>query len=135
MILNDPETLSEVTAAFRAYEAALREEDVAVLDEMFHDSPFTVGFNTGETLYGAGAIAAARRRRKGPIKRRRVDQVTIATYGRHTGTVVAEFTRDDDGEHGRLSQTWIRFVDGWRIVSTHLSVDQTATTQVQRENT
>lgn len=124
MILNDPETLTEVTAAFRAYETALREEDVSTLDTMFHDSPFTVRVGVGQADYGAAAIATARRTRTGPIKRRRVDQVIVATYGRHTGTVTAEFTRDDDGQHGRLSQTWIRFVDGWKVVSTHLSVDQ-----------
>jgi len=123
MILNDPETVAEVTAAFRAYEAALREEDVSTLDELFHDSPFTVRFSAGEALYGAHAIATARRSRSGPIRKRRVDQVVVATYGRHAGTVDAELTRDDDGQHGRLSQTWIRFVDGWRIVSTHLSLD------------
>jgi hypothetical protein len=124
MILNDPETFAEVTAAFRAYETALREEDVSTLDTMFHDSPFTVRFGDGEALYGADAIAAARRARSGPIRRRRVDQVVVATYGRHVGTVDAEFTRDDDDRHGRLSQTWVRFVDGWKIVSTHLSVDR-----------
>lgn len=123
MILNDAETLAEVTAAYRAYETALREEDVAALDTMFHDSPFTVRFGHGQADYGAAAIAAARRARTGPIKRRRVDQMLIATYGRHVGTVDAEFTRDDDGQHGRLSQTWVRFVDGWQIVSTHLSLD------------
>jgi hypothetical protein len=123
MILNDAETRAEVNAAFRAYEAALREEDVAILDAMFHESPFTVRFGVGEALYGFDAIAAARRARNGPLKRRRVEQVSVATYGRHFATVDAEFTRDDDGQRGRLSQSWVRFVDGWKIVSTHLSVD------------
>ena len=39
MEINDPETLAEVTAAFERYEVALVTNDVAVLDELFWDSP------------------------------------------------------------------------------------------------
>ncbi|MDB5444950.1 MAG: hpxZ, partial [Phenylobacterium sp.] len=42
MIINDPETVAEVTAAFERYERALMADDVAVMDELFHDAPTTV---------------------------------------------------------------------------------------------
>ena len=35
MIVNDPKTLAEVTAAFARYEQALMENDVATLDGLF----------------------------------------------------------------------------------------------------
>lgn len=126
MILNDPETLAEVTAAFRTYETALGEEDIATLDTLFHESPFTVRFSVNEVLYGYDAIAASRRARRargGPLTQRRIDRSVIATYGRHFATVDAEFTRDT-GDHGRLSLSWVRFVDGWKVVSTHLSIGE-----------
>jgi ketosteroid isomerase-like protein len=123
MILNHPETLAEIEAAFRAYEAALREEDISTLDALFHDSPFTVRFGAGEALYGYDAIAASRRARGGTLQRRRIDRSLIATYGRYFATVDAEFTRDDSGPQGRLSLSWVRFVDGWKIVSAHLSIE------------
>ncbi|SDD48305.1 Protein of unknown function [Sphingomonas sp. YR710] len=125
MILNEPETLAEVTAAFRSYEIALGEEDVATLDSLFHESPFTVRFGVDGVLYGYEAIAAYRRARRaqgGSPTQRRIDRSVIASYGRHFATVDAEFTRDS-GERGRLSLTWVRFVDGWKVVSTHLSIE------------
>ena len=55
-----PDVLAEVTAAFERYEHALVNNDVAVLDALFWDSPRTLRYGTGENLYGIDAIRAFR---------------------------------------------------------------------------
>jgi hypothetical protein len=61
--INRAEILAEVTEVFTRYEAALVGNQVAVLDELFWDSPFTLRYGTGETLYGMEAIRAFRQAR------------------------------------------------------------------------
>ena len=63
MLINDPATHAEVQAAFDQYEAALMANDVAALDALFWNSPFTIRFGPGENLYGFEAIAASAARR------------------------------------------------------------------------
>ena len=56
MEINLPEVLAEVTAQFARYEKALTGNDVAVLDELFWDSPHTLRYGATENLYGYAAI-------------------------------------------------------------------------------
>jgi Protein of unknown function (DUF3225) len=39
LIINNPETHAQLTAAFADYERALMENDIATLDALFWDSP------------------------------------------------------------------------------------------------
>ena len=48
MDINIPEVVAEVTAAFDAYEKALNDNDVAVLDALFWKSPHTLRYGMGE---------------------------------------------------------------------------------------
>ncbi|MDQ1092222.1 ketosteroid isomerase-like protein [Xanthomonas sacchari] len=121
MILNAPEVLAEVQAAFAAYERALMDDDVAALDRLFHDAPTTVRYGVGEALYGADAIRAFRRSRGGSPQRRLL-RVQIVAYGRDFATADAEFQRDGSPRRGRQSQSWVRFADGWKVVSAHVSL-------------
>ncbi|MBV8030848.1 MAG: DUF3225 domain-containing protein, partial [Betaproteobacteria bacterium] len=50
MQLNLPEVVEEVTAVFQRYEKALNDNDVAVLDELFWDSPDVVRYGIREQL-------------------------------------------------------------------------------------
>ena len=120
MEINDPETLAEVTAAFGRYEAALVTNDVAVLDELFWDSPHTLRFGVGENLYGYREIQAFRAARSSAGLAREIFNTVITTYGRDFATANTEFLRG--GRRGRQSQTWVRFPEGWRVVSAHVSV-------------
>jgi len=122
MILDDPDTVAEVTAAFRAYEAALMADDITAMDALFHDAATTVRYGVGEVLYGANAIRAFRKGRGGsPI--RRLGRVAIATFGRDCATTNAEFFREGSTARGRQSQTWVRFPDGWKVVAAHVSIE------------
>lgn len=61
--INIPDIVAEVTAAHNRYEIAVTENDVAVLDELFWNSPHTLRFGATENLYGYDQIAAFRKAR------------------------------------------------------------------------
>ena len=124
MIVNDPDVVAEVTAAFMAYEAALMADDIAAMDQLFHDSETTIRFGVGETLYGIAAIREFRKGRGGSPQRR-LGRVAIAAYGRDFATADAEFFRENSDRRGRQSQSWVRFPDGWKVVSAHVSLEGT----------
>ena len=123
MDINDPQTLAEVTAAFRRYEQALVTNDVAILDALFWNSPHTVRYGISENLYGYDAIAAFRAARPSAGLARRIGPTVITTYGRDFATANTEFHRDASPRTGRQSQTWARTPDGWRVVSAHVSLE------------
>lgn len=122
MIVDDPVTLAEVTAAFERYEAALVANDVAVLDELFWVSPLTLRYGGGENLYGHQAIAAFRSARPSAGLARTVVRRVITTYGTSTATANIEFVRDGSARVGRQSQTWVKMPEGWRVVAAHVSL-------------
>ncbi|MEP7005317.1 MAG: oxalurate catabolism protein HpxZ [Sphingomonas bacterium] len=122
MIIDDPTVLAEVTAAFREYERALMADDVPAMDRLFADAPTTVRYGVGEVLYGADAIRAFRGGRGGS-PRRRLGRVAITTYGDSFATANAEFFRERSERRGRQSQAWVKFADGWKVVSAHVSIE------------
>lgn len=122
MTIDDPQVVAEVSAAFHAYEAALMEDDVPAMDTLFHDAPSTVRYGVGEVLYGADEIRAFRKRRGGSPQRR-LGRVAIHAYGRDFATADADFFRDGAAARGRQSQSWVRFTDGWKVVSAHVSLE------------
>jgi hypothetical protein len=122
MITNDPDVIAEVLQAFEAYERALMSDDVVAMDKLFHDAPTTVRYGVGEVLYGADEIRTFRAARGGSPQRR-LGRVAIAAYGRDVATANAEFFREGSTRRGRQSQTWIRFPDGWKVVSAHVSLE------------
>ena len=120
MEINIPDVVAEVTAAFRRYEAALVSNDVAVLDELFWDSPLTIRYGVAENLYGHAEIKAYRAARAPAGLARELDRTVITAYGRDMATANTLFRRD--GRVGRQSQTWARTREGWRVVSAHVSL-------------
>src|SRR3954463_1469066 len=60
MEIDLPEVVAEVRAAFDRYEKALVTNDVATLDDTFHNDPRTIRYGIGENLYGYDEIAAFR---------------------------------------------------------------------------
>lgn len=118
--INLPDVIAEVKAEFGRYEQALVSNEVAVLDEQFWNNPLTLRYGIGENLYGWEAIAAFRSARPAAGLARALENTVITTYGRDCATANTEFVRG--GKRGRQSQTWIRFPQGWRIVSAHVSL-------------
>lgn len=122
MIVNDPQPLAEVTAAFHAYERALMADDVAAMDRLFAASPETVRYGVGEVLYGIDEIREFRKGRGGSPQRS-LGRVSITTYGQDFATANAEFFREGSDRRGRQSQAWVRFAEGWKVVSAHVSLE------------
>jgi hypothetical protein len=120
--INLPDVLAELTAAFARYQEALVKNDVAVLDELFFDSPHTLRYGAGENLYGYDAIRAFRQARPAVNLEREVTVTALATYGRDLGVTNIEFRRAGSDRIGRQSQTWVRLPEGWRVVSAHVSL-------------
>lgn len=122
MKINDPAVIAEVEAAFMAYEKALNENDVAMLDASFKDAPETIRYGMGENLYGFGEIAAFRSARSPVGLLRTIERTVITTYGDAFATANTLFRRESmAGKVGRQSQTWVKFPEGWRVVAAHVS--------------
>lgn len=124
MEVNRPDVLAEVEAAFARYEAALINNDVAVLCELFHDDPNTIRYGIAENLYGYEEIKNFRTSRQMDKFSRTLSRTVITTYGDSFATAMTLFDRPPGGP-GRQSQTWIKLHSGWRVVAAHVSRMQT----------
>jgi hypothetical protein len=122
MPVNLPDVVAEVTAAFNRYEVALVTNDVAVLDELFWNSPHTLRYGATENLYGYDAICAFRAGRPAQGLARTVLKTVITTYGDDLASANIEFQREGSTRTGRQSQTWMRTPEGWRVVAAHVSL-------------
>ena len=120
--INDPQVLAEVNAAFDRYETALVTNDVAVLDELFWNSPHTLRYGATENLYGYEAIQAFRAGRPPAGLERTLLRRQITTYGTDFAMANVEFERTGSTRIGRQSQAWMRTPEGWRVVSAHVSL-------------
>lgn len=122
MDINLPDVRAEVAHYSNLYEKALVSNDVAVLDELFWNSPHTLRFGVTENLYGFEAICAFRAGRPAQGLQRTILKTVITTYGRDAATVNLEFQRTGSAHTGRQSQTWLRTAQGWRVVAAHVSL-------------
>lgn len=121
--INSPQIVAEVEAEYARYEAALANNDVEVLNELFWKSPLTIRYGVGENLYGHDEIAAFRSARTPAGTAKQRSRTVVTTYGTDLGTVNTLFERDTaSGKIGRQSQTWLRTPDGWRVVAAHVSI-------------
>jgi hypothetical protein len=121
MIVDDPETLAEVTAVFHIYEKALLAHDAAALDAMFLHSPATIRYGVAEVQYGIDEVRRFRAAQK-PFERT-LSRTVITAYGRDVAVASTLFHRPDfPGEVGRQMQTWVRTGDGWKVAAAHVSM-------------
>jgi len=122
MIINRPDVLAGVKAAFDRYERALGENDIPVLNELFWHTDSTVRYGATEELYGYNAIAGFRAARDPSDLKRVLTKVVFTTYGETFATASCEYRRVESGKRGRQMQTWMRTPDGWKIVAAHVSL-------------
>jgi hypothetical protein len=122
MEINLPDVVAEVTGVFERYERALNDNDIAVLDELFWDSPHVVRYGVREELYGAEAIRSFRSNRSTIDLRREITRLSITTFGRDFAVASCEYRRFASGRVGRQQQTWIRTPLGWRVAVAHVSL-------------
>lgn len=121
MILNDPTVTAEVRDAFYRYEHALLANDGATLDAMFVHREDTVRYGVSEVQHGIDEIRAFRAMQR-PFTRR-LDRLTIVTYGNDVATASTLFYREDFPDQvGRQQQTWLRTATGWCVAAAHVSM-------------
>ncbi len=122
MEINIPEVHAETTAAFRRYVKALTANDIDTVKALFWDSEHTLRYGTGENLYGMNAISAFRDGQRGHRIELEITRLVITTFGRDFATANCEMQRLDLGMSSRMSHSWVRFTEGWRIVAAHVSI-------------
>jgi hypothetical protein len=124
MTINDPEVVAELKSLYPHYETALVTNDAETLIRMFWASPHAMRFGVTENLYGIDEIDAFRKGRSPANLARVVKRLDVVTFGRDSGSITLEFERtvNEKTIRGRQSQVWIRFPEGWRIVSAHVSI-------------
>lgn len=121
-VVNLPDVVAEVSAAFRCYEVALVGNDIATLDRLFWPDARALRFGIGENQYGINAVRAFRQTHSPLGLARELRNTVITTFGRDFATANTEFYRGDASRCGRQSQTWARFEEGWRVVAAHISI-------------
>jgi hypothetical protein len=122
--VNLPDVVAELRELYPRYEQALVSNDVDTLVSMFWSSPDVMRFGVSENLYGHEELEAFRKSRPAANLARNVTRLEIVTFGRDFGSITLEFERDTSHGivRGRQSQVWVRFPEGWRIVSAHVSL-------------
>lgn len=118
--VNLPHIRKAVEQMFLLYEQAFLHNDLATLDELFWHSPLVVRFGMTESLYGIDAIRQFRQERDTSNIGRVLRNTVITTFGESFAVTITEFEREGDAR-GRQTQTWVKFAEGWRIVSAHIS--------------
>lgn len=117
--------VAEVRAAFNRYDHGLDENDVAVLDDSFWDSPHTLRCGVTENLYGHAETAGFRASRtptQHQARARRLENTRITSFGQDFAVANTEFVILGNGRRGRQSQTWVRLSEGWKVVAAHVSL-------------
>ena len=122
MIINDPDVVAELRELYPSYEHALVTNDVEKLVEMFWHDARVMRFGATENLYGYKEIDDFRKGRPAANLARTVMRLDIVSFGKDFASITLEFERG--AQRGRQSQTWVRFPEGWRIVSAHVSLMQ-----------
>lgn len=123
MEINDTRIQAEITAAFWHYVHALTANDIDTVKACFWDSAHTLRYGTGENLYGIEAIARFRDGQRGQVIQLEITRVVVTAFGMDFGTANCEMLRSDTGAGGRMSHSWVRFTEGWRIVAAHVSAN------------
>ena len=121
--VNRPEVVDEITLLFEAYEAALVDKNIEVLDKTFWDSEHTIRYAMHENGYGFDEIHQHRvSRKKGPGIKEERRRLEILTLGDCFATVNLEFKIRGTKDVGRQTQTWVKFpTTGWKVVTAHVS--------------
>jgi len=110
---------ADLQAAFEAYERAIGENDLAVLDDSFAPGPHTLRGDAAGLLVGHDAISSFRGARGG-VAPRVLDRVESRRLADDCWLLVAT-SRYVGGGTGLQTQVWQRADDRWRIVAAHVT--------------
>jgi hypothetical protein len=117
-----PDVRREIEALFEAYERALMTNDVGALNNYFWCDARVTRYGIADVQLGHDALVAFRAATPAPNFTRELSRVRITTFGADIALAMCEFHRSDTHKLGMQTQTWVRFADGWKIVSAHVSM-------------
>ncbi len=120
--IDRPDVIAEIGRVFEAYEAALKRNDAAALNEFFWDDRRALRYGISEHNFGIDEIRRWRNAASAVSATRRLRGTQIVTFGADAASVSTEFTTEDTPALGRQMQFWVRFDTGWKIVAAHVSV-------------
>lgn len=115
------EVNDEVAENFARYERALISRDLEVLREMFWESPLTLRFGVADHQFGADELEKWRKEASPLPPGRTLTNTQVTSFNKDFAVVTTLFTYPNRNFLGRQSQTWVRFDQGWKIVSAHVS--------------
>ncbi|GIE87838.1 AtzH-like domain-containing protein [Actinoplanes regularis] len=119
MELDRPDVIAEVTAAFEAYEQALRANDVERILSFFENR--AVRFGIADHQNDIEEQERWRRAQAPLPPGRQLKETQIRTYGLDTAVITTLFGYPGSDVLGRQTQTWARLPEGWRIITAHVS--------------
>jgi ketosteroid isomerase-like protein len=117
-----PDVQREIEVLFAAYERALMNNDVAALNSYFWRDARVTRYGIADLQHGHDALVAFRAATPAPDFSRALSRVRITSFGHDVALAMCEFHRSDTHKLGMQTQTWVRFADGWKIVSAHVSM-------------
>lgn len=120
--IDRPDVRREVERLFHAYERALMANDAAALNGYFWRDARVTRYGIADLQIGHDALVAFRAATPAPAFTRELSRVRITTFGVDVAVAMTEFRRSDTAKVGMQTQTWVRFADGWKIVSAHVSM-------------
>jgi reactive intermediate/imine deaminase len=115
------DVVTEVTAAFERYEAALAANDARVMNALFADDDTVVRFGIADQQFGRAELRAWRSSQPPLAAGRVLDRTAVTAIGDDAAVVTTLFRYPDSSDVGRQTQVWARRREGWRIVSAHVS--------------
>lgn len=121
-LIDSAPVLQELQACFDAYEAAFMANDVKALNAFFWEDPRTTRYGIQDRQWGHDELVAYRTATPAPNFTRRLEHLRLHAYGPDHAVAQVEFVRSDTALRGFQTQTWVRFPQGWRIVSAHVSM-------------
>ncbi len=122
VVIDAPDVVAEVKAAYDRYNDAVNAGNIAVLNSTFRNDPRTIRYGGAENQYGYGEIAGFRAAARPLNPPRTLAKTVITTYGRDFGVAsTLTYRANQPGKVGRQMQTWVRFPDGWHVVAAHVS--------------
>lgn len=116
---NPAQVPEDLLAAFWRYEQAILDDDLAVLDESFADSPGTMRGDGGGLLVGHDVISAFRGVRGG-VPSRRIERIEYRPLSQSAALLVS-ISRFTAGGTGLQTQLWQRIDGRWQITVAHVT--------------
>ena len=120
--IDRPQVLAEIRRVFDDYERALMANDVDALNAYFWDDPRTTRYGIADRQWGMAQLVAFRAATSLPSFTRSLLHPRITTYGDDMAVAQVEFVRTDTPLRGFQTQTWVRMLEGWKIVAAHVSM-------------